>query len=398
MHPRISFLLLFIWLSPLAALLHAAEKPILPTDWNAKAAADHVLAGLFNVSGSSVKGAHDSDLLLVGDRAYVISMANDDRPGENPRWPFVYATISVVNPKERRVEKIVPIARSEEQFKNVTLPVGSCFVPRLVRRDETKLRCFFASEEPDRRQSQTWYRDFDIATMTCEPEIHRAKLKTAAGVFDMQPQVLYDDAVTHGFTREPKQHGLYQIDSFKQFDGKNYAVVNNFATGQNSLAVLNKKMDTFEVLGQFNEPVTLKLTEAAINRLPDGTWLAICRQDAGNKNYTFATSTDGRTWAPNEHRDLVPNGTNSKPSFNRFGDVYYLGWQESTRVKGVSRSVFNIEVSRDGKKWERKYRFETPKSFQYPVFREHNGKVYLTVTQGTTNRGGKERIMFGVLE
>jgi hypothetical protein len=142
----------------------------------------------------------------------------------------------------------------------------------------------------------------------------------------------------------------------------------------------------------------LKLTEPAVNRLPDGTWMAICRQEAGNQNYTFTTSRDGVHWTPGEHRDFVPNGAASRPTFDRFNGVYYLGWQERTRIAGVSRSVFNLDVSRDGVNWERKYRFETTKSFQYPTFRQHAGTIYLTVTQGDTDASRKERIMFGKLE
>jgi hypothetical protein len=93
------------------------------------------------------------------------------------------------------------------------------------------------------------------------------------------------------------------------------------------------------------------------------------------------------------YRDFVARGDNSKPTFDRFGNLYYLGWQEKTRIEGVRRSVFNVDVSRDGRTWERKYRFETPESFQYPTFREHEGVIWLCVTQGR-----KERIMFGRLE
>jgi hypothetical protein len=52
-----------------------------------------------------------------------------------------------------------------------------------------------------------------------------------------------------------------------------------------------------------------------------------------------------------------------------------------------------VDVSRDGKTWERKYRFENQRSFQYPTFHEHEGAIWLCVTQGR-----KERIMFGKLE
>ena len=64
--------------------------------------------------------------------------------------------------------------------------------------------------------------------------------------------------------------------------------------------------------------------------------------------------------------------------------------------RGVGRKIFNIEISRDGVTWERKYRFETEDSFQYPTFRQHAGAVWFSVTQGT--RDSSDRIMFGRLE
>ena len=94
----------------------------------------------------------------------------------------------------------------------------------------------------------------------------------------------------------------------------------------------------------------------------------------------------------------MQDGANSKPTFDRFNDVYYLGWQDKTRVDNVHRSVFNVDVSHDGKSWQRKYRFETTKSFQYPTFHEHNGSIWLAVTQGDSDPSRKERIMFGKLE
>jgi hypothetical protein len=204
--------------------------------------------------------------------------------------------------------------------------------------------------------------------------------------------------VRRGFTHPAKDFGLYIFDSFKAFDGRIHVALNNWAGGQNALAVLDPPFDTFEVLGHYNEPGTLNLSESAVNRLPDGTWLAICRQDGGNLNYLFTTSRDGRNWTPGEQRPCIPNGGNSKPTLDRFGSCYYLGWQEATRINGVARSVFNIDVSADGVTWERKYRFETEESFQYPTFRQHDSRIYLCVTQGDTDASRKERIMFGVLE
>lgn len=389
----------------LKRVINRLEKPLnregrklLPPDWDPKKAADRVMDKLIRVTAPEVKGAHDADMVLAGNRAYIIAMANDVQPGESPQWPFIYVTLSVVDLRDLSVEKIIPVARGGQVFENETLPQGACFVPRIIRKDAKTLRCFFASELPGQRQSQTYYLDFDTGSLSFEGRIHRASIRTAAGVFDMQPRPFYEDALVHGFSRKPVDYGLYMIDSFKTFDGATFAVLNNFAGGQNALASVNAGLDTFEVLGHFNQPPEWKLTEAAVNRLPDGTWMAICRQEAGNRNYTFTTSKDGKTWSANEHRTFVPNGTNSKPLFEKFFGIYYLGWQEATRVNGVSRSVFNVEISVDGANWERKYRFESEKSFQYPGFRQLGGTIYLFATQGDASDSRKERIMFGRLE
>ena len=362
--------------------------------WDPKAAADVVLRRLIPVTAPQVKGAHDADLAIVDGRAYIVAMVNDIRPGETAEWPFIYDTLSVVNLKTNKVEKIVTFAKGGETYAGGKLAEGACFVPRILAKDKRTLRCYFASEAPKARQAQTWYRDYDIRRGEFEPALHKVKLATAAGVFDMQPKVFYDDAVKLGFAAEERDFGLYFIDSFKRFDSKTtYAVVNNYPIGQNALATLNPALDTFTILGHFNPPAGTKLTEAAVNRLPDGSWLAVCRQEGKDRNYKFFTSKDGKTWSGPEERPWFTPGNNSKPTFDRFKDVYYLGWQDVAKVSGVNRSVFNIDVSKDGVHWQRKYRFETAETFQYPTFREYRGKIYLTVTQGQ-----KERIMFGLLE
>ncbi len=373
-------------------------RSLLPPGWGARSAGDRVMAGLAPVTAPHVKGAHDAELAIVGERAYVVAEVNDEQAGESADWPGIYAVLSVVDLKTRAVEAVVPIARGGQVFENETLPVGACFVPRILQKDDQTLRCFFASEQPGKRQAQTWYRDFDLARGAFENRIFRAKIKTAAGVFDMQPQYLHADAAAQGFARKPVDFGLYLFDSFKRFDGKTYVALNNYPGGQNALAVVSEGMDTFEVLGHYNGTASVKLTESAVNRLPDGTWLAVCRQEGGNRNYVFTQSSDGRTWTTGEHRNVVQGGTSSKPTFDRFGGVYWLGWQEATGTGTVNRSVFNVEVSRDGTNWERKYRFVSDKSFQYPTFREHGGAIYVCVTQGDSSQSRKERIMFGRVE
>lgn len=381
--------------------LYAEETPrssLIPQGWDAALAGDLVLQRLKTVSAEQVKGAHDAELVLIGSHAYLVAEVNDQRAGESAGWPEIYCALSIVDLETGEVEQILPFARSEQQFENVTLPVGACFVPRIIQKDADTLRCYFASEDPGQRQAQTWYRDFHLPTRKFAPTIHKVKLTTAAGTFDMQPRYFHADAAAQGFNKPAKDYGLYLFDSFKQFDGQTYVAINNFPGKQNALAVANASLDTFEIVGHFNEPQTVQLSESAVNRLPDGTWIAICRQDGGNSNYYFTTSPDGRRWSTSQELPFVTAGGNSKPTFDKFGDTYYLGWQESTRIHGVSRSVFNVDISRDGQHWERKYRFETPQSFQYPTFREHEGTIWVCATQGDTSPSRKERIVFGKLE
>jgi len=366
---------------------------LVPAGWDATLAGDEVLRRLTRVTAPQVKGAHDAEFVCVGDRAYVVEHDNDVAPGHD-EGKAMYCVLTVVNLETLDVEKTHLVAKAGQAFANVTLPDAQIFVPRIIRKDEHTLRTFFCSQ-PEQEQAVTWYRDFDLRTQTFENAIHKAKLRTAAGTFDMEPRHFHADAAAGGFTKPAVDYGLYIFDSFKEFDGRTYVALNNFPGKQNALAVLDDDLTTFEVIGHYNEPQSQQLSESAVNRLPDGTWMAICRNDVGN--YHFTTSRDGRTWTVGEPRPFVPNGLNSKPTFDRFGDTYYLGWQENTRVGDCNRSVFNIDISRDGKTWARKYRFETPHSFQYPTFHEHDGTIWLAVTQ-SDHGGSSDRIMFGRLE
>lgn len=378
------------------SLTPALAEPLVPAGWDPALAGDEVMSGLITVTAPQVKGAHDAEMVIVGDRAYIVAEVNDVRSGESAGWPEIYATLSIVRLNSLELERVIPIARGEQVFENETLPIGACFVPRILQKDDKTLRCYFTSEDPGKRQSQMWYRDYDLGSGVFAPTIHKAKLKTVTGTHDFQPQHFHADAAAQGFTKKAVDSSFFIFDSFKRFDGKLYVAINNFSGKQNALALVHDDLVTFEVIGHYNEPQSEALSESAVNRLPDGTWMAICRNDSGN--YHFTTSPDGRTWSVGVEMPFVQNGGNSKPTFDKFGGVYYLGWQEATKIHGVHRSVFNVNISCDGKTWERKYRFESTKSFQYPTFREHEGTVWLCATQGDTSASRKERIVFGKLE
>ncbi len=188
-----------------------------------------------------------------------------------------YCVLTIVNLKTLEVERSIPMAKSEQRFANVQLPKGMCFVPRIIQANDRKLRCYFASQS-NSEEAQTWYRDFDLAKREFDDNIYKAKIKTEAGLFDMQPRYFHADAVKHGFKKPAVKMGMYLFDSFKEFDGKRYIAINNFPGKQNALALVHEDLETFEIVGHYNEPQAQQLSESSVNRLPDGTWIAICRK------------------------------------------------------------------------------------------------------------------------
>ena len=149
------------------------------------------------------------------------------------------------------------------------------------RRMAGRFAASLPANSPARDNRRPGTRDFDISTMTFAATIHRVKLKTSAGTFDMQPQYFHADAVAQGFTKPAKDYGLYLFDSFKTFGGKTYISINNWPGKQLALAVPNATYDTFEVIGHFNEPQSFNTSEAAVKlsagwnvdgHLPAGRW------------------------------------------------------------------------------------------------------------------------------
>jgi hypothetical protein len=270
-----------------------SDRDLVPAGWDAKAAGDQVLAGLFKVTGPAIRGAADARFVIVGDRAYVVAAVNEREAGADPHRPFVYAALSIVDLRNDSLLDMMTLARSEQAFVNETLPVGACVAPRIRQVGPKTLRCWFRSEQPGTRMARAYHRDFDLGTLTFADTIQKGRGATP-GEDDEDP-------------RHPDM-------------------------------------------------------EAALAS-------AACRPEIEG-------------W----------------PTGGRFGGICYLGWQERPPVGGPDRGAFNIDVSRDGKNWERKYRFETSKSFQSPTFVESNGAIWLSVTQGDADPGRQERIMFGRLE
>lgn len=198
----------------------AARKPgsampdppgLLSAGWNPVVAADRVLAGLVKVTTPQAKGAHDAEFVCVGKHAYIVEHDNDVEPGHGA-GKAMYCVLSIVDLETLAVEKTHLLAKAGQVFTNATLPDAETFVPRIVRKDANTLRCFFASQ-PGAGPVLTWYRDFDLSDGTFADTIHKARIKTRAGVFDMEPRHLHADAAVDGFSKPVINYGMYIFDS-----------------------------------------------------------------------------------------------------------------------------------------------------------------------------------------
>ena len=151
----------------LRQVVNKLEKlSLLPANWDPALAGDIVMQRLVKVTAPQVKGAHDAEFVCVGERAYVVSEVNDLKGGESGDWPFIYSTMSIVNLKTLKTEQVIDFAKGKQAFANETLPTGACWVPRILQKDPQTLRCYFVSQAPGKRQSQMWYRDFDLGRMS----------------------------------------------------------------------------------------------------------------------------------------------------------------------------------------------------------------------------------------
>lgn len=360
-----------------------------------RAAGDQVLAGLRRVTAPEVRGAHDADLLIADDVAWIACEANDHRLGERADWPDVYATVVAVSLTDGRILHRTRVAAGGEDG----LTTGACFVPRLARLPDGRIRCFFANEEPGRRPSRTWYRDLDPRDGRVLAPARPAILVTRDGEGAMDPLRLHAHGLAAGRTRGVSDFGLYLIDGIKRIGDRDLAVLNSFAAGQLALAEVDVATGRFTIVADIPD-AGLRLDEAAVEQMPDGSWLLVARNEDGDGNYRFARSRDGCTWPVPETWPLVPDGIPSRPTLDRFGDVWCLGWNSAARVDGANRSTFHLDVSRDGHIWHRRFTFATRDSFQYPVLRSDGHTVWVAVTQGARSddgHSGKEQIRFGTL-
>lgn len=75
-------LLLSVSLLLFGSRLHA--EPLLPPGHDPVEAGNQVLERLVVVTAPQVRGAHDAEMALVGDRAYIVAEVNDRAPARVP--------------------------------------------------------------------------------------------------------------------------------------------------------------------------------------------------------------------------------------------------------------------------------------------------------------------------
>lgn len=355
----------------------------LGADYSPSAAGDALLEEAITVTAEQVKGAHDSNFVIIGNKAYIVYEANDVQPGENSEWDYVYCAMSIVNIRTGEVEEIVKFSQNMQRYQNETLPHGCTFVPRIVRKDENTLRVFFASEDPGVRQSLTYYIDYDLAAGRFDDSVYRLKLKTPSGEVDFTPAAYYEQAIVAGHNSFNNTNGAFLFDIFEA-DGKTFIALNNFANGQNALARFNDAMDCVEIIGHIGEGTqSLKTTESGIMRKNDGTWMAALREERSGV-YRFSYSDDGINWSYPRIENFARTGTASKPTLDNFNGHYFMSWADS------SRSCMRFMYSTDAVNWTDIVTVYSPTTFQYPSFVMYENHIYFTATAGD-----KESIIFG---
>ncbi len=350
-----------------------------------KAAGHAAMAEMLCISTAEMKGTHDAQYVFANGKAYIVYEANNEMAGDLETYEKEYAALAIVDIDSFTVENVEKFAYGNQVYANVTLPKGSAFVPRVIRKDENTLRFFFSNIVKD-TSAYIYYVDYYLATDTFAENAYRLQIMTSRGEEDFSAEVYAELFRADGHECLDGYMGHYLFDIFDIGNTK-YIALNNFHCGQNSLAKFNDTYDCVEIIGNIGGVFdNIKTTESGIVQLKDGTWMAILRNETGDKNYRFSYSKDGKTWSLPRSEDFVKNGTTSKPTLARFGEYYFMGWNE------ISRSLFHIAYSLDAKTWKTLYSFYAPTTFQYPEFNMHNGQMYFSVTTGS-----KEQIWFGKL-
>ncbi len=351
-----------------------------------KAAADEVMQSMIRISSDEMKGTHDAQYVFANGKAYVVYEANNEKAGDPGTYEKEYSALAIVVLRSFTVESIEKFAYGQQEYSNVKLLKGSAFVPRVIRKDENTLRFFFSNIAVSGSSGYIYYVDYDLNTESFDDSAYRLNIMTENGPVYFTAQIYAKLFRESGHACDDSTFGHFLFDIFDVGNTK-YVALNNYRGAQNSLAKFNDSYDCIEIIGNIGGSYdSYRTTESGIMQLKDGTWMAILRNHVGDKNYLFSYSEDGTEWSEPKREEWVTNGTTSKPTLARFGDYYFMGWNE------LSRGLFHLAYSKDAKSWTTLYSFHSATTFQYPEFDMYDGQMYFSVTTGN-----KEQIYFGKL-
>ena len=351
-----------------------------------KAAGDAVMQNMIRISSDEMKGTHDADHVYANGKVYAVYEANNEKPGDPGTYEKEYCALAIIDLESFKVESIEKFAWGEQKYSNVTMLKGSAFVPRVIRKDDNTLRFFFSNIAVDSSSGYIYYVDYDLATEAFDNNAYRLKIMTPNGTVDFSAEVYAELFRADGHACDNSTIGHFLFDIF-DVDGTKYIALNNFRGAQNSLAKFNDTYDCVEIIGNIGGSYTeYRTTESGIVQLKDGSWISILRNHAGSKIYSFSYSEDGTEWTDPVYEDFMKTGYTSKPTLDRFGDYYFMGYND------LSRGLFHLAYSLDAKNWTVLYSFHSPTTFQYPKFDIYEGQMYFSVTTGN-----KEQIYFGKL-
>ncbi len=142
---------------------------------------------------------------------------------------------------------------------------------------------------------------------------------------------------------------------------------------------------TWERVGPIHDGKTFGAIQPTLLTAPDGSILALCRNQNGNGNILSTTSRDsGRTWSELKPTSL-PNPNSGIDAVTLKSGQHLLVYNHTRRGEGTprGREMLNVAVSHDGNSWQAALVLdhEPQAEFSYPaVIQTTDGLVHITWT------------------
>ena len=195
---------------------------------------EKVMNKMKDITSPEIKGAHVCRYFVKNDKAYIVHIANDQRPGEHCTWDFMYTKFMIMDLSTKEIIWETKFG-SEHKFSNLTLPHGPVLEATIFELNESTIRVMFASEDPNARQAEYYYIDFDLKTQSFESEAHRLQIKTENGVEPITPKAILCQAERLGYKAGVElDHTIYPTDHV-EINGEKYICFIYFSIRKNQI-------------------------------------------------------------------------------------------------------------------------------------------------------------------